>query len=403
MGWLQDAGGAASSATKKVVSNPTVKNTWNTVNNPIPQQTWLGGPAGTTLNKGINLFNQANSLGVKSGLAAGAIPLAAGLAGGAGALGTGLLAGGLGAAGGLAAGALPLLPGIAGGVAGIAGLNYLKNSGLGTSFLPQQNSSNSKNGQYTSYQGSQAWDDLNNRIKNQQYQGAFDRWGNPTSSKFNVNAAPWVNQGPDSITDNYKQMIDEGKSDSLSRWGAAAYGRSRADQGFALEDARQQAMGNAAGNMNTLAMQGGLEGGAAENMMRQAQRDANNARTNIYRQGQMDRMGIDVADAARKDQMRTQGLAGSLDAARYDTDVQNINVQNRIRDLGLRNDFAAGQLGMEGKMAAARAAADAMAASGQSSGSGGTNWLDPFGTTDKVKNWFNDWNWNKLNPTTWKW
>lgn len=210
--------------------------------------------------------------------------------------------------------------------------------------------------------GNLSWDGINKDVNNLAWGGGFDKFGKAVNSNFTVNLDPWVNTGPDSISDNYKQMIDEGKADGLSRWGQSAYGRSRADQGFALEDSRGQAMSDAAAGMNNIAMSGGLEGGAAENMLNQSGRNANKARTDIYRQGSMDRMGLDVADAGRKDTMRTQGLSGAMDVSRYNTDVQNINVNNRLNDLYKRNDFDLNKLMLRGNMMGSKATSEAMLA-----------------------------------------
>jgi hypothetical protein len=82
-----------------------------------------------------------------------------------------------------------------------------------------------------------------------------------------------------------------------------------------------------------------------------------------------------------------------MDVARYDTDVQNLNVQNRLTDLQRRNDFEAGKLGMEGAMAGARATSDAMTKSANSQSSSGSD--------GGVLN-----HWGKVlttNPAKWHW
>lgn len=300
---------------------------------------WLSNPSSIPR---PNAWNAGPAAGAVGGLAT---PVAAGLAGAGLGVGGGLSMGAVGVGAGLGGAALGLAPQIAGGA-----LAYRAITGGGNGAGNNNNNSNNGTGV-----GGADWDSLNRRIQGQEYKGAFNDQG----LGFTVNAAPWVNQGPDSISDEYRQMIDEGKSSGLSNWGNAAYNRSRADQGYALEDARSQSLQDAGQGMNSLAMQGGLESGAAENMLRNAGQNANKSRTDLYRQGSMDRMGIDVADASRKDQMRTQGLAGSMDVARYDTDVQNINVSNKIADLDKRNQFDAGKLGMEGQMMGARAVSNA--------------------------------------------
>lgn len=211
------------------------------------------------------------------------------------------------------------------------------------------------------------WDQLQNEIKNSKYGGAFDGNGNPISSQYAVQRPGYVGN----VQRGYADMVKEGTDPGLSNWGQAAYDRSKADQTYAVDDARRQAMGDAGGNMNMLAMQGGLESGAAENMLRQGQRMGNQARTDLYRQGSMDRMGIDVSDAARKDEMRTKGLSGQMDVGRFDADVNNINVTNALTDRERGNQWGRDNLALRGQLAGAKATSDAMraqAAAGNKSG-----------------------------------
>jgi hypothetical protein len=259
-----------------------------------------------------------------------------------------------------------------GGVPGVTEAAALTGAGLANyapSFGSGSNSNgNNNNGNNGTGVSNADWDRLNTRIKGQQYTSPL--WDPDGRSINGVNIPNYVN-GRDGILEDYRQMSEEGKSPGLSNWGNAAYNRSRADQGYAIEDARGQAMQDAGAGMNTLAMQGGLESGAAENMLRNASQNANRSRTDLYRQGSMDRMGIDVADASRKDQMRTQGLAGGMDVARYDTDVQNINSQNAINDMNKRMEFETGKLGMEGQMRGAQAVSNAYLNGGGNSTNGG--------------------------------
>lgn len=229
------------------------------------------------------------------------------------------------------------------------------------------------------------WQGLFDRMRNKSYQGVANENGS-LKDAYKVTTPDYVK----SIQNRYTELYDDGASPGLSNWGQSAYDRSRADQGYAMEDARGQAQSDAANGMNILAMQGGLESGAAENMLRSASRTANDSRTNLYRQGSMDRMGIDVADAARKDTMRTQGLAGGMDIARFDTDIQNLNTGRAIDDLGARNSFDFGKIGFEGQMEAARATAGAM---GKSVGKGSGSTFDGvLNTTGDPQKDFMNWN-----------
>lgn len=327
-------------------------------------------------------LDKAANLGVKSGLGAGAF--GADLAGTGGLLSTAAAGKGIydnlgpaqqrwvnngikgTAASAVAAGALggdPIMATIgAGWAAQQAGKNGM---------IPGMGGSNGNAGNGPGSGGSGTgvsdsdWEKMRKRIEDSEYDGARNPDGT-LKDAYKVDR-PGYTTG---IQQGYVDMYDEGMSPGMSRWGQAAYDRSRADQGYALEDARGQAMQDAGAGMNTLAMQGGLESGAAENMLRSSGRTASNTRTNLYRQGSMDRMGIDVADAARKDTMRTQGLAGGMDVARYDTDLQNLNKGRGIDDLDKFNQFEAGKLGMEGQMMGAKAVSNAMMNSGGTSKGG---------------------------------
>lgn len=337
------------------------KNVWNA---PVPQVPRSGGPQwwSPTYNKAVvNPINEANGIGYKAGVFGGLAPVGIGLASDP------LVQGGVGA--------------LATGQALQQGFKGIQNGVSG--FLNDSTGNSNGNGNGNPNPNSSAYDDLVNRTKNQQFSGAFDDKGNPVAAGYAL-YRPSELAG---VSNGYQDMVKEGTGKGLSNWGQAAYDRSRADQTYAIDDARGQAMGDAAGNMNQLAMQGGLESGAAENMMRSGSQAANKARTELYRQGSMDRMGIDVSDAARKDDMRTKGLAGGMDVSKYISDMEQFNVSNALADRYKKFDFDQNKLSQEGNIVGSKATSDAMIAQANAAGKGGLgDLMNPQTALNPVKN-----------------
>lgn len=81
-----------------------------------------------------------------------------------------------------------------------------------------------------------------------------------------------------------------------SPWALLSYKKEYANENDARERAKREAMGATAGARTDLAMHGGLSSGARERVARSGMRDLLSMSQDVGRQGDVNRLGIDVQD-----------------------------------------------------------------------------------------------------------
>jgi hypothetical protein len=231
---------------------------------------------------------------------------------------------------------------------------------------------------------------------------------NTLSSKFNIQAPSDV--GFNSITAGQlnknalgsdTQALDAMRDRALatgdSPWLKMQVEKQQLGELDSRDRAASQALGSNAVARSQLAMKGGLGGGSAERMAKSGARDLNALQQGIGRQGQLDRMGLNIADDQAKTAMMGQvaGLdlshgaqmqdmekfnigtkldankfnsMGNLDASKFNTsldfDATKFNQSNELMALGGLNDFNMAKYGEDMKGYAAGKQANAMSSGG---------------------------------------
>ncbi len=117
-----------------------------------------------------------------------------------------------------------------------------------------------------------------------------------------------------------------------SPWAQKLYDQQALQQSGAIDQlGHEQALAQNQ-QLNNLAMQGGLEGGSRERLAKAGSRNQMMARQGVFRQGQMDRLGIGINDEAQRLQLQTQMPGMNLQMDQYNTGLQSQNrdVQNQL-------------------------------------------------------------------------
>ena len=123
------------------------------------------------------------------------------------------------------------------------------------------------------------------------------------------------------------------------------------EQGQKLDAFNRNANASRASAWSGMATHGGIRSGAKERLATKSARDMMTGRNDIFRQGELDRLGIQTTDQGNKLDV-LKALPGAelnvsnaeFNAANtnrnYATDIMKTNLDTRLKDLGNRNQFA---------------------------------------------------------------
>lgn len=115
-----------------------------------------------------------------------------------------------------------------------------------------------------------------------------------------------------------------------SPWAALQKQQQGLEELNARDRAGQQALGSAAMARSQLAMKGGLGGGSRERLALSSARDLNAQQQGIGRAGQLDRLGIGVADEQQKMSMLGQTAGLDLSKAGQQQDMSKFNIGTNL-------------------------------------------------------------------------
>lgn len=199
-----------------------------------------------------------------------------------------------------------------------------------------------------------------------QWNSLLDGSGN-LQDKYKLNAQPDVQIDPRAMDAIRQSALRTGPS----AWANMAMEKQKLEELSMMDKARQQSAGAQAQNLNALMMRGGLSGGARERMARAASRDQAMGAQGVYRQGQMDRMGINLQDEQnrRQDLNQVANLdfqKANLDSNNraYRTQVDTMNLQSLLKENEAKRMWDANQYNEKMRAWAAGKQADAQREAG---------------------------------------
>lgn len=161
-----------------------------------------------------------------------------------------------------------------------------------------------------------------------------------------------------------------------SAWMRMALDKQGVEQRGLMNSAAQNAASGNAAARASLAMRGGLGGGAAERLASNTGNDLALARQGVLQQGALQRSDIGLADEANKMDLLKQLPGAQLGAAQYKTGVDQSNmqknlstgqfdIQNAINNLNNQNEFNKFKYGEQMKVKGAGMSAQAMENAGK--------------------------------------
>lgn len=117
-----------------------------------------------------------------------------------------------------------------------------------------------------------------------------------------------------------------------SPWAQKLYDQQALQESGALDQLGHEGALAQNQQLNSLAMQGGLEGGSRERLAKASSRDQMMARQGVFRQGQMDKLGIGINDEAQRMQLQQQMPGMNMQMDQYQTGLQQADrdVMNQI-------------------------------------------------------------------------
>ncbi len=127
------------------------------------------------------------------------------------------------------------------------------------------------------------------------------------------------------------KLRDRAFGTGASPWALAQMDQQRLEESTARDQMARGMNSQLAGSFNSLAAQGGLEGGSRERLFGLANRDAMEQRQRLSREGIGQRLGITSADEAQRLQLQTQlpGMALGLD--QYQTGLSQADRDARFK------------------------------------------------------------------------
>lgn len=128
--------------------------------------------------------------------------------------------------------------------------------------------------------------------------------------------------------------------------------------------AARGAAGANAGARASLAMRGGLSGGAAERLARGGSQDLNARRQDIANQGAQQRMGLNIQDEATKTGLLKDATAANMAQMNYANENNKFNIANQLGDVSGKNQWNMGNYQEKMKAYGAANTANAIGAGG---------------------------------------
>lgn len=166
-----------------------------------------------------------------------------------------------------------------------------------------------------------------------------------------------------------------------SAWANMMASKQGVEELAAMDTASKTAAGQTQAARSMLARSGGLRGGAAERLASKGAEAELMARQGVTRQGMLDRANIGVEDERTRTELLKQLPGAELAAAQYksgldifnrgaENEAGKFNVQNRLADLGAKNQFGQDIFGTQMAGYGAQQTAKGIAASAPKSGGG---------------------------------
>ena len=153
----------------------------------------------------------------------------------------------------------------------------------------------------------------------------------PSDVQFGqVKAGQLDTKGLASDTQALDAMRDRALATGDSPWLKMQVEKQQLGELDSRDRAASQALGSNAVARSQLAMKGGLGGGASERMAKAGARDLNALQQGIGRQGQLDRMGLNIADDQTKTQLLGQTAGLDLAHGAQGQDMAKFNIGTKL-------------------------------------------------------------------------
>lgn len=260
-------------------------------------------------------------------------------------------------------------------VLGNKGGNWGSNSGSNT--MPWSQNNQSMNGQ--NFKTTNFGYDAEGRPNALPFETVRDSSGN-LGSGFTLNSGPGINLN----TSAYDKYLGEATSNGPSSWAMAAMDENNNATMNNVNKASMMGANMTASGMGNLQMSGGMSGSQRERAILGGNRDSMKARMDALNAGNANNMNIMTNDAKAKSDMLLNAQNMSLQNAQfgqderdYRTNIDKINLGNKLTDVSNFNNYNQNMYNEAMKGWAALKSSDAQAKAAASQEDKGFNLFDP--------------------------